>query len=320
MIKNLLMYIIVLSAVFMFSIFYNAWFSWYLLIFIISLPFISAIFSLPFMINTAVNGINLYCNEKSEMNRDFKINVSFLKNPILFCPDLYITLKVENQFSSYKSKLIIKFSGRLNNSFSENFDKITEKCGYINFNIKHCRVYDMLGLFFIPVRNNHYFSTTIIPKSKKTSILPNIEKLDIIGYKPKIGGYSDFYELRSYQSGDNIKNIHWKLSTKSDNIIVREPAQPITKKPLISIHLTKNPVENADIIGRLIYVAEYMLDCGILCNISEFGSSFYTAINSKNELSEYIINLYNNIQINKNYIDKNHFMEFLITATGEEII
>ena len=42
--------------------------------------------------------------------------------------------------------------------------------------------------------------------------------------KPKHGGgYAEEHELREYRPGDMVNSIHWKLSSKTDKVIVREP-------------------------------------------------------------------------------------------------
>lgn len=35
---------------------------------------------------------------------------------------------------------------------------------------------------------------------------------------------SEVFDLRTYQPGDDIHTIHWKLSQKTDELLVREPA------------------------------------------------------------------------------------------------
>ena len=68
----------------------------------------------------------------------------------------------------------------------------------------------------------------------KPALLPDSDSSVIVGYKAKPGGgFYDFYELRQYQSGDSLKNIHWKLSSKQDELIVREPCEPIFNKLII---------------------------------------------------------------------------------------
>ena len=37
---------------------------------------------------------------------------------------------------------------------------------------------------------------------------------------------SQVFQIRSYQQGDRLQNIHWKLSAKSEELMVREHSQP----------------------------------------------------------------------------------------------
>ncbi len=50
MIRNIIIYLCLLTGTFLFSIFYYAWFSWFLFLTVVSIPIISLLLSLPFMI------------------------------------------------------------------------------------------------------------------------------------------------------------------------------------------------------------------------------------------------------------------------------
>ena len=48
--------------------------------------------------------------------------------------------------------------------------------------------------------------------------------------KPKYGGgFSEEHDLREYRPGDTVNSIHWKLSSKTDKVIVREPLENANK-------------------------------------------------------------------------------------------
>lgn len=38
--------------------------------------------------------------------------------------------------------------------------------------------------------------------------------------------HSEIYDIREYMPGDDIRSIHWKLSSKTDKLILREPSDP----------------------------------------------------------------------------------------------
>lgn len=50
-------------------------------------------------------------------------------------------------------------------------------------------------------------------------------------------------DVREYRAGDTLKSIHWKLSSKSENFIVREYSQGTVKSNLIFVDMSARPYE-----------------------------------------------------------------------------
>ena len=44
---------------------------------------------------------------------------------------------------------------------------------------------------------------------------------------------SEVYQLREYRPGDDIRQIHWKLSSKLDELILKETSQPESRSLLV---------------------------------------------------------------------------------------
>ena len=44
---------------------------------------------------------------------------------------------------------------------------------------------------------------------------------------------SEVYQLREYRPGDDIRQIHWKLSSKLDELILKEASQPESRSHLV---------------------------------------------------------------------------------------
>lgn len=51
-------------------------------------------------------------------------------------------------------------------------------------------------------------------------------------------------DVREYRAGDTLKSIHWKLSSKSENFIVREYSQGTVKSNLIFVDMSARPYES----------------------------------------------------------------------------
>lgn len=92
MLKNIILYLIILSASFLFSIFYYKWFSWIFLLIVALIPFISLLISLPMMIYTALNGFILYSDKEININEKFRIYLTNKNNSSVPCTGLKLSL------------------------------------------------------------------------------------------------------------------------------------------------------------------------------------------------------------------------------------
>jgi uncharacterized protein (DUF58 family) len=80
-------------------------------------------------------------------------------------------------------------------------------------------------------------------------------------WRPKPGGgYAENHELRLYRPGDNIQQIHWKLSSKTGKLILREPMEPIQGLFLLRLDLNGSPEVLDRKLGRLLWLGNQLLE------------------------------------------------------------
>ena len=318
MIKNIVIYLLLLISAFVFNIFYFGWFSWFLLVLTIAIPLVSLIVSLPLMICSAINGVLVFTHESIKIGDDFFVGITGKKGRAAFCPRIKIKLNVKNDFCSQSEKLKIIYSGTLKKPFYTKFNKLSKHCGCVNFTSKYAKIYDMTGIFFIPIRLDCNISCDVMPKTKKPSVLPDSSKISILGYKPKNGGFSDYYELRQYQSGDSLKNIHWKLSSKYDDLIVREPSTPIYRQFYVRLLFTQNADTNDDILARFMYVCNYLNKNDAPCLVFNNGREI-SSISDSSQLKDFIKALYRNQPYNTCFADTAPSLVYAIGESVEEV-
>lgn len=105
-------------------------------------------------------------------------------------------------------------------------------CGLVECRADWLWVCDCLGLFALPVRVPAPGTLLIgpVPRHPGTVSLP--EGVGIPCPVPKGKSASgEEYELRSYQAGDSMRAIHWKMSAKRDELVTRELLED--KRPLL---------------------------------------------------------------------------------------
>lgn len=106
----------------------------------------------------------------------------------------------------------------------------TQTSGRVVCSIEDLRCYAYLGLFKRKSSTAGFASMLVMPRARQPRELVDLESLSYPEpcYKAKPGGgYAEEHELRPYRPGDSMNSIHWKLSSKIDDIIIREPLEPI---------------------------------------------------------------------------------------------
>lgn len=116
-------------------------------------------------------------------------------------------------------------------------------CEIINIKITGIYLYDFTGLFCLRKRAGQTNMVVVMPK------LPPIEIIDKMAYvineddgtiysETKPGDDpTEIFAIRDYVPGDNIRKIHWKLSSKSDKLMVKDYSFPIKDNDTVIIDL-----------------------------------------------------------------------------------
>lgn len=107
----------------------------------------------------------------------------------------------------------------------------TDRCGKVKISLKRLYYYDLLGLFRW---EKEYFKEVIVliyPEPVSLQIQPlsrpqSRETGDAFDEKKRGQDTSETFDLRDYQKGDSIRAVHWKLSTKMDQLLIREFSRP----------------------------------------------------------------------------------------------
>ena len=93
--------------------------------------------------------------------------------------------------------------------------------------------------------------------------IPHSEEADAdaaFAWKPKNGGFSENHELRLYAPGDNLRQIHWKLSAKTGKLIIREPMEPDPGRVLVSLVLKGEGDELERLLGRTLWLGRRLIE------------------------------------------------------------
>jgi uncharacterized protein (DUF58 family) len=111
------------------------------------------------------------------------------------------------------------------------------QCGVLTFDVGGMRVYDLLGLTYLRGRAAARGACLVLPDVVTSEIVIGQPGAGEGGfeYSANKPGYdlSEPLSIREYVAGDSLKSIHWKLTSKFDKFMVREPGLPAEKSVLL---------------------------------------------------------------------------------------
>lgn len=159
---------------------------------------------------------------------------------ILSCAGGSLALECENLLTGERESRIVGFavSGKSEAEICASFS--FSHCGRVRFRADKLSCFDMLGLLGFSQSVELETAVLVQPQLYATRLeisAGQVYDAESNEYSMYRSGFdaSETYALREYKAGDPIKNIHWKLSQKSDELILRELGLPIQNSLLILI-------------------------------------------------------------------------------------
>lgn len=276
MLRNRLLYLAALVGGFVFYCFFYAWFSWYLLLLLLCLPWLSLLVSLPAMLQFR---LTLQADAAVRRHGAAKARIHALSS--LPCPAYRARICIQAGFTGDRSSLKIRPGIQWSTALP------SAHCGHLTCSLERVRVYDYLGLFCLPRRCPGSVETVILPTPQPPVPLPNLSQLQALSYRPKPGGgFSENHELRDYRPGDSLREVHWKLTAKTDQPIVREAQEPDRNPVLLTLDLRGRPEELDSILDQLYWLSGYLLDHEInhVVRWAAAGGYFAVSISERSQL------------------------------------
>ena len=155
-------------------------------------------------------------------------------------------IKVVNNFTCEVKKEIINHTVTrgVKETFSESF--LSSDCGEISVYLVEYYVYDWIGCLYLKKKTNDVKKIEILPETHllmteiQRTTREFITDSEVYSDSEKGDDLSEIYQVREYVEGDPIHDIHWKLSAKTDNLLIKEHGKPLGCVVLIWIDLFRN--------------------------------------------------------------------------------
>lgn len=277
MIRYWIAYLLLVGFGVFFYIIFVGYFSYYFLCLILVLPIISLLYLIGVWKFTKVEFRIL--NERVIQGDRVEIEV------------------VKDCFGLGALKFIIDDKKYLLKGNQDKLDLVFKHCGGKNFTVEHYYQYDCLNLFRIKKKCFYQIPITIYPEKME------LDYEDYLRYLPSDGEVSyaanqkgddptEIYDIHKYQDGDLLKNIHWKLTARLQEVLVKDNALLVSEVVNIHVLFSDNDDHNdltfsyldAFCLMLLKHEIDFMLSSKVIKSKQEYDDVFkYLLWNKENQ-------------------------------------
>ena len=246
MIWHWLLYLGAVAGCTVFYTAYQQWFSWFVFMVVLFLPLVSLLVSLPGMLLFRLRGMQSVTVSMGE-----RLSAAFQEESRLPAPPCRYRIRVTRATTGESWSL------------KKGEPLPTQHCGTLICCPERAAVYDYLGLFRLRIQEKTPIAVGVRPVPVTVKHVPELERYTASAWRPKAGGgFSENHELRLYRPGDKLNQIHWKLSAKTGDMIVREPMEPLKGRIFVEMALRGTNQELDQKFGQLLWMSNHLLQLG----------------------------------------------------------
>jgi uncharacterized protein (DUF58 family) len=81
----------------------------------------------------------------------------------------------------------------------------------------------------------------VYPAYEEVTVLPSaVQRIGIIRHSPLVGHGDEFYALRAYEEGDDLRKVHWPSSLRKGELVIRQEELLAEPRALIVLDTTQS--------------------------------------------------------------------------------
>lgn len=247
MLKNRVCYLTVLLCALLFFICFNGYLSLYVFVLVLAFPFAALLVSLPGMLGVRIE-LSLGA-DSARKGQGLPLRLKVYDRFPVAAGRSGVRLTVRNTLTGEEQEERFTFiAGRTPQVLEHQLSSRT--CGRVVCRLHKARVCDCLGLFALPLRLSRraecaalfYPAVHSLDLTVRPAHMPDAEGGRYSPTKPG-DDPSELFGLREYRAGDRLSRVHWKLSQKTGQTLVKELSLPISEHILFLLDLNGSGTE-----------------------------------------------------------------------------
>jgi uncharacterized protein (DUF58 family) len=286
-IRNLIRYIIVIILDIFMMVVFHSYLNFILLVGLLLFPVYSVIGVYQ---ARAHAGISISAPlEPMVRGEEFLVNIHVLNDSFFPLVNVNVNLNVSNSFYQFTGEHVLNIPFRAKHKTKVAYPITMDNCGRFYCEVKTLSFVDILGIIELEKKVDASTQCLVIPTSDEM----NAEAGQIyfkgvseaVESKDKGFDYSDISGIREYIPGDKLQNIHWKLSAKGDDLMVKERVNVSAMQLNVLISLANN--EDMCVEGVL-ELADGIMKAFVKQNMPF--TVYYYSVNRGELVGEHVIN------------------------------
>lgn len=271
-------YGLLLLAAVVFHIFIVDYISFWILAFLIMLPLVSMLITALGM--RGVTAELLIKNTPIQKNEALPIQLKIYSKSFFLACRVRVKLTIRNE--SLQQEQTRTFFITANDS-GQTVEQVisSQYCGMLSCSIAELRIYDALGLFSFSKKTESNYFIVVLPSVYPLMAINSAFLQDLQNNSPsrimKGNDPSEIIDIREYRDGDRLAKIHWKLSDKYDQLMVKDFGDPYSNNVLMLFDL--NGTNNEQLDGLL--DAVYSISNFLLKNQIAYEMEWYDSLHER---------------------------------------
>lgn len=155
-----------------------------------------------------------------------------LDRPLMFRGRMELSFSVYNQLTGTRTVYPVSLAPATGRPALFELELDSAVCGAHTITLDTARLVDEMGFTSLALQDVVFHALfTVYPEILDIQVDPHQSASagrEGTSYDPHRSGHdaSEVFDVRPYREGDAVKSIHWKLSTRFDDVLVREASRP----------------------------------------------------------------------------------------------
>lgn len=298
-VTNVIRYILVFVVNLLILLFVHSYFNMVVMIVLLVLPVVSIFIAFLTVKNLSV-GIEGGAGE-AEVDEAFPVNIVLSNHSVFPVMNVDIDINMENELFHVKGSHRLSVPSYARASDVVDYEISEAFVGVLEISIRHIYVSDWLGFVRLKKKCEVVHDVRVFPTGEieaepdMTALADGMSEAEETRHKGN--DFSEVVDVREYQPGDRLQNIHWKLSAGRDELMVKERESMSSDQLVVCVELANNERNVLNDLLKAAYgLGSHLISEGIPFTMYYWSSNLddmvETRISSRGELHEWMNSLF----------------------------